>query len=140
MLSRSYSELEHTSALRADARRGEGWIAAGGALTRSGGVIAAPLWLGRGQACTEIQLAAGEPFDDQHDAGTVGTAQAGCLGRIDAGRRAQQSAAAFERSTPSAVGEESEVADANQASRQDVKQEGVPSENGQNRTPRENAR
>jgi hypothetical protein len=32
------------------------------------------------------------------------------------------------------------VADANQASRQDVKQEGVPSENGQNRTPRENAR
>ncbi len=85
--------------------------------------MAAPLCLGRGQACAEIQLVAGEPFGDQHDAGTVGTSQAGCLGRIDAGRRAEQSAAAFERSTSSAVGEQSEVADANQASREDVKQE-----------------
>ena len=71
----------------------------------------------------EVKLAAGEPFDDQHDAGAGWTAQAGWLGRIGACRRAEQSAAAFERSTPSAVGEESEVADANQAAGQNVKQE-----------------
>ncbi len=85
--------------------------------------MAAPLCLGRGQACAEIQLAAGEPFDDQHDAVADGTARAGWLGQIDAGRHAEQRAAAFERSTPSAVGEEAEVSDANQAAGQNVKQE-----------------
>jgi len=45
------------------------------------------------------------------------------MGRIDASRHAEQSAAAFKRRTPSAVGEESEVSDANQAGGQDVKQE-----------------
>jgi hypothetical protein len=47
----------------------------------------------------------------------------GWLGRIGADRHAEQCAATLERSTPSAVGEESEVADANQATGQDVKQE-----------------
>jgi hypothetical protein len=42
---------------------------------------------------------------------------------MDAGRHAEQSAAASKRSTPSAVGKEAEVTDANQASRQNVKQE-----------------
>jgi|SRR5580658_446909 hypothetical protein len=71
----------------------------------------------------KMQLAAGEPFDDQHDAGAGGTAQAWRLGRIGACRHAEQSAATFKRSTPSAVGEESEVSDAHQAARQNVKQE-----------------
>ena len=71
----------------------------------------------------EIQLAAGQPFDDPHDARTGRTAQAGWLGRINACRHTQQSAASFERSTPSAVGEEAEVPDANQAAGQDVQQE-----------------
>ena len=93
------------------------------ALRRSRGVIAAPPWLERGRAWTEIQLAAGEPFDDQHDAGAGWTAQAGWLGRIGACRHAEQRAATFERSTPSAVGEESEVADAHQSAGQNVKQE-----------------
>ncbi len=71
----------------------------------------------------EVKLAAGEPFDNQHDAGACWTAQAGRLGWIGACRCAEQNAAAFERSTSSAVGEESEVADANQAAGQNVKQE-----------------
>ena len=37
----------------------EGWIAAGRALRRSGAVITAPPWLGRGQAWMEVKLAAG---------------------------------------------------------------------------------
>ena len=43
--------------------------------------------------------------------------------RIDAGGRAEQSAAMFERSPPPAVGEESEVSNANQATGQNVQQE-----------------
>ena len=49
--------------------------------------------------------------------------QAGWLGRIDAGRGAEQSAATFERSTASAVGEESEVSDTHQTAGQNVQQE-----------------
>jgi ribonuclease HII len=45
------------------------------------------------------------------------------LGRIDAYRHAEQSAAALERGVSSAVGEEAKVADANQAAGQHVKQE-----------------
>jgi len=71
----------------------------------------------------EVKLAVGEPFDDHHDAGTVGTARSGWLGWIDAGCDAKQRAATLQRGTPPAVGEESEVADAHQASRQNVKQE-----------------
>ena len=63
----------------------------------------------------EVKLAAGEPLDNQHDTGACGTAQTGRLGRSDAGCYTEQSAAAFEHSTPSAVGKESEVTDANQA-------------------------
>jgi len=71
----------------------------------------------------EVKLAAGKPFNDQHDASTVGTAPSGWLGRDDAGRYAEQLAATLQRGTPSAVGKESEVADANQAAGQNVKQE-----------------
>src|SRR5260370_20689702 len=71
----------------------------------------------------EIELAASKPFDNEHDAGAGWTAQAGWLGRLGAGRHTEQRAATFERCTPSSVGEEPEVADANQAARQDVKQE-----------------
>ena len=53
----------------------------------------------------------------------AGQRRAGWFGRIDGCRRAEQSAATFERSIPSAVGEEAEVADADQAAGQNVKQE-----------------
>ena len=49
--------------------------------------------------------------------------QAGRLGRIAGGGHAEQFAAAFQGGTPSAVGEESEVPDADKATGQDVKQE-----------------
>jgi hypothetical protein len=41
------------------------------------------------QAWIEVKLAAGQPFDDQHDAGAGWAVQAGWLGRIDAGRHAK---------------------------------------------------
>ena len=71
----------------------------------------------------EVKLAVGEPLDNEHDAAACWTAQAGRLRWVAAGRCIEQRTAAFERSTPSAVGEESEVPDANQTARQDVKQE-----------------
>ena len=71
----------------------------------------------------EVKLAAGEPFDNKHDAGACWTAQAGKRGRISAGRYSEQKAAAFERSTTSAVGKETEVPNANQAAGQNVQQE-----------------
>ena len=71
----------------------------------------------------EVKLAAGEPFDDEHDAGACWTAQAGKRGRISAGRYSEQKAAALERSTTSAVGKETEVPNANQAAGQNVQQE-----------------
>src|ERR1019366_3783329 len=46
----SLSEFERTSALCAGARRREGWIKTRRAERRSGAIIAAPPWLGRGQA------------------------------------------------------------------------------------------
>ena len=57
----------------------------------------------------EVKLAAGEPFDNEHDLGACWAAPAGWLGQIDTGRHAEQSAAAFERSTTSAVGEQTEM-------------------------------
>src|SRR5674476_1206817 len=86
----SFSEVTRTSAGRAAPRRREGWTAAGRTKRHSRTVIGTPPWLGRGQAWTEIQLAGGEPFDDQHDAGAGWTAEAGCLWRIDAFRHAEQ--------------------------------------------------
>ena len=71
----------------------------------------------------EVKLAAGEPFDNEHDAGACWSAQAGRFVWIGACRCAEQNAAAFERSTSSAVGEESEVTDADQAAGQNMKQE-----------------
>ena len=63
----------------------------------------------------EVKLTAGEPFDDEHDAGACWTARARRVGRIGACCCAEQNAAPFERSTSSAVGEESEVTDADEA-------------------------
>ena len=71
----------------------------------------------------KVKLAAGQPFDDQHDAGAGWTARAGWLGWIDAGRHAEQHAATFERSTTSAVGEETEVSYAHQTAGKNVQQE-----------------
>jgi hypothetical protein len=80
----------------------------------------------------EMQLAAGQAFDDEHGAGADGTAQAWRLRRIDAGWHAKKSAATFERSAPSAVGEESAVPDANQATRQNMQQEAAQELSGGN--------
>jgi hypothetical protein len=67
-------------------------------------------------------LSAGEPFDDQHGAGAGGTTwQVGSFGAI--WDSAEQLAAACKGGFPSAVGEEAEVADADQTFRQDVKKE-----------------
>ena len=66
-------------------------------------------------------MSAGDPFDDQHGAGAGGATQAGWLERLDVGRHAEQFTAEFERNTPSSVGKEAEVADADQAFGQDVK-------------------
>jgi len=71
----------------------------------------------------KVKLGAGQPFDDQHDAGAGWAAQAGWLRQIDTGHHAEKRAAAFEFSTTSAVGEETEVADAHQAAGQNVQQE-----------------
>jgi len=68
----------------------------------------------------EVKLAAGQPFDNEHDAGACWTAHAGRLVWNGACRYAEQHAAAFERDTPSAVGEESEVTDAHQATGQNM--------------------
>ena len=72
----------------------------------------------------EIKLSACHPFEDKHDAGAGWAAQLNVSGGpVCAGRFAEELAAARECCFPPAVGEESEVADANQAAGQDVKQE-----------------
>jgi hypothetical protein len=71
----------------------------------------------------EIKLAASKPFDNEHDAGASWAAQAGRRGWIGARCCAEQNAAAFERSTSSAVSEEPEVSNANQALGQNVDEE-----------------
>src|ERR1700757_4124930 len=92
-------------------------------MSLSGAVIASSPWCGPGEVGTKIQLAAGESFDDQHDAGAGRTVQSRYLWWIDGGSYVEQSAAALERSTASTVGEDAEVADANQAFGQNVKKE-----------------
>ena len=72
----------------------------------------------------EEKLSAGERFDDQHGAGAGGTTwQVGGFGAIWAGDSAEQLAAALDLSTASSVGEQSAVADADQAFGQDVQKE-----------------
>jgi hypothetical protein len=67
-------------------------------------------------------LSARDPFDDQHGAGAGGTTQLGCcLGAIWARNSAEQRATAREGGLPSSVGEEAEVADADQSFGQNVK-------------------
>jgi len=92
-------------------------------MSLSGAVIARSPWCRPGEVGTKIQLAAGEPFDDQHDAGAGRTVQSRYLWWFAGGSYVEQSAAALERSTASTVGEDAEVADANQAFGQNVKKE-----------------
>ena len=81
---------------------------------RVAGIIARP----------EIELAAGHPFDDEHGASADRTAQLSSdLGIACAGRCAEQNAATRESISAPPVGEESEVADANQSPGQNVDQE-----------------
>jgi hypothetical protein len=71
-------------------------------------------------------LSAGDPFDDQHGAGAGGTTQlVCCFGAIWARESAEQLAAACEGCLPSSVGEEAEVADADQPCGQNVKKKSV---------------
>jgi hypothetical protein len=88
----------------------------------SGAVNAAPLWGREAQVWAEVKLSTRNPFDDQHGAGAGGTTQqVGCFGAICACSCAEQLAAACEGGFPSSVGEEAEVADADQAFGQKVK-------------------
>jgi hypothetical protein len=67
-------------------------------------------------------LSARDPFDDQHGAGAGGTTQlVCCFGAIWARTSAERLAAACEGGLPSSVGEEAEVADADQSFGQNVK-------------------
>ena len=67
-------------------------------------------------------MSAGDPFNDQHSSGANRTAhQVSRLRVISAGRWAQQLAAACEGGLPSSVGEQSEVANADQPFGHDVK-------------------
>jgi len=67
-------------------------------------------------------LSTGDPFDDQHGAGAGGaTQQVGCFGATWARNGAEQLAAACEGGLPASVGEEAEVADADQSFGQNVK-------------------
>jgi hypothetical protein len=88
----------------------------------SGAVNAAPLWGREAQVWAEVKLSTRNPFDDQHGAGAGGTTQqVGCFGAICARNCAEQLAAACEGVFPPSVGEEAEVADADQAFGQNVK-------------------
>ena len=70
----------------------------------------------------EVKLRAGDPFDDQHGSRANGTThQVRCFGAICGGGCAKQLAAACEGGLPSSIGEEAEMADADQTLRQDVK-------------------
>jgi len=80
----------------------------------------------------KVKLAAGEPFDDEHDAGACWTAQAWLLGWIGAWRSAEQHATTFKHSTSSAVGKESEVTNAHQAAGQNMQQEAAQELRGGN--------
>ena len=79
-------------------------------------VNAASLWSGGAQVRLEVKLSAGEPFDDQHGCRACGTTWQGrCFGALCRCNCAEQLAAALERSSASSVGEEAEVADADQS-------------------------
>ncbi len=70
-----------------------------------------------------MKLATGHPFDDEHGTGANRTAQMGDLGIICTVVYAKESTAACERIAAPAVGKKAEVADADQALRQNVDQE-----------------
>src|SRR6266571_8475348 len=71
-----------------------------------------------------MKLATGHPFDDEHGTGANRTAQLGSDVRMSwATLYAKQGTAAYEHTATPAVGEKSEVADADQALGQNVDQE-----------------
>src|SRR5437016_5327495 len=89
----------------------------------SGGIKAAPLWIRLYQARAEMKLATGHPFDDEHGTGANRAAQLGSDIRMSCATfYAEQSTAACEHNATPAVGEKAEVADADQALRQNVDQ------------------
>ena len=76
------------------------------------------------QVRLEVKLSSSKLFYDQHDCRAAGTTWQGrCFGALCSCKCAERLAAALERSTASSVGEEAEVADADQAGGQDMKQE-----------------
>src|SRR5271170_2229015 len=89
----------------------------------SGTVITAPPLFRLGKSRSEVQLAVGQPFDNLHHPGANRTAKTGDLWPITTGHRAEQFPATRQFCTPFAVGENAEVADANQATGQNVQQE-----------------
>jgi hypothetical protein len=71
-----------------------------------------------------MKLATGHPFDDEHGTGANGTAQLGSDIKMSCATfYAKQSAAACEHIAAPAIGKKAEVADADQALRQNVDQE-----------------
>jgi hypothetical protein len=90
----------------------------------SRGIKTAPLWIRQDQAGVKMKLATGQPFDDEHGAGANRTAQLGSDSRMSCATfYAKQSTAACEPMAAPAVGKKAEVADADQALRQNVDQE-----------------
>ena len=115
--------VEHTALLHARARERESRVGTQQIMDSSGAVSSALLLVRLCPNRAKVKLGACHSFDDKHHAGASGTAYLIALVRmIDANRCAEQFAATFERITPSAVGEEAEVADANQAFWQRVNQ------------------
>jgi hypothetical protein len=120
---RTPSPRERTRAWRAGTHLQQTLIETSCAIGMSGGVKTAPLWIRHGQGRLEIKLAAGQPFNNEHGTGANRTSQMSCWVRLVCAVRAEQIAAAGPHIATSAISEKSEVADADQALRQNVDQE-----------------
>jgi len=72
---------------------------------------------------SKVDLCGGDAFDEQHDAGAGRASVFDGQQWLSNGNRAEQRAAAIECGTAVPVGEQSEVADADQSPRQDMEQE-----------------
>jgi hypothetical protein len=79
----TWTALRHTTALHAQAYRRATVLETLRAMDVLGAVNAAPLWGSKASIWSEVKLSAGEPFDNQHNAGTDGTTrQVRCFGAI----------------------------------------------------------
>ena len=72
---------------------------------------------------SKVDLCGGDAFNEQHDAGAGRASVFDWQQWLSNGRGAEQRAAAIECSTAVPVGEQSEVTDADESSRQDMEQE-----------------